>query len=66
MKTGQFETAAIGAGATAIAAASFAVLQPLAAVVSCALGWTMLAITASDARRFIVPDVLSHRSGNSP
>jgi leader peptidase (prepilin peptidase)/N-methyltransferase len=60
MKSGRhLETATIGAGAIAIAGVSFAVLQPLAAAVSCALGWTMLAIAVSDARRFIVPDVLS-------
>ena len=46
----------VGAG---IAALSFAVLPPLLALVSCGLGWTMLAIAVSDARRFIVPDVLS-------
>jgi len=47
------------AAAVAIATLSFAALKPLAAIVSCALGFAMLAITVSDARRFIVPDVLS-------
>jgi leader peptidase (prepilin peptidase)/N-methyltransferase len=60
MKAGRhLGTAAIAAAAIAIAAMSFAVLQPLPAAVSCALGWAMLAVAVSDARRFIVPDVLS-------
>ncbi len=42
-----------------IAAVSFLVFSPLLALVSCALGWTMLAIAVADARHFIVPDVLS-------
>jgi len=45
--------------AVMIAAVSFLVLAPLAALVSCLLGWTMLAIALIDARHFIVPDVLS-------
>jgi leader peptidase (prepilin peptidase)/N-methyltransferase len=50
---------AVVIAAFTVAAMSFAVLQPLPAAVSCALGWAMLAIVVSDARRFIVPDVLS-------
>jgi leader peptidase (prepilin peptidase) / N-methyltransferase len=42
-----------------IAAVSFFVFPPLLGLVSCVLGWTMLAIAVADARRFIVPDVLS-------
>ncbi len=42
-----------------IAAVSFLVFSPLLALISCALGWTMLAIAVADARWFIVPDVLS-------
>jgi leader peptidase (prepilin peptidase) / N-methyltransferase len=48
--------AALGA---VIAAVSFLVLEPGPALVSCLLGWTMLAIAVIDARHFIVPDVLS-------
>lgn len=50
---------AISALAALIAALSFTLLQPMTAVVSCALGWAMLAIAVSDVRRFLVPDVLS-------
>lgn len=42
-----------------IMVASFGVLQPQAAVISCVLGGIMLAIAISDARRFIIPDILS-------
>lgn len=42
-----------------VAAMSFAALEPAPALISCALGWAMLAIAVSDARRFIVPDMLS-------
>jgi leader peptidase (prepilin peptidase)/N-methyltransferase len=45
--------------AVVIAAVSFLVFSPLLALLSCALGWTMLAIAVADARWFIVPDVLS-------
>lgn len=45
--------------AAMVAAVSFLVLAPLPALVSCLLGWTMLAIAVVDARAFIVPDVLS-------
>jgi leader peptidase (prepilin peptidase)/N-methyltransferase len=45
--------------AGAIAAISLMLFEPRLAAVSCLLGWTMLAIAASDAERFIVPDVLS-------
>jgi leader peptidase (prepilin peptidase)/N-methyltransferase len=48
--------AALGIG---VAALSFHVLSPAAALVSCALGWTMLAVAAIDARRFTIPDALS-------
>lgn len=51
--------AVIGLLATAVAATSFFLLEPVPALVSCLLGWTMLAIAVSDAERFIVPDVLS-------
>jgi leader peptidase (prepilin peptidase)/N-methyltransferase len=42
-----------------VAAVSFYALAPKAAVVSCLLGWAMLAIAAIDARRFMIPDALS-------
>jgi leader peptidase (prepilin peptidase)/N-methyltransferase len=42
-----------------IAAVSFHALPTEAALVSCVLGWAMLAIAAIDARRFTIPDVLS-------
>jgi leader peptidase (prepilin peptidase)/N-methyltransferase len=45
--------------ALAIVAFSFAVFPLKLALVSCLLGWTMLAIAVVDARRFIIPDVLS-------
>ena len=45
--------------ALAIVAFSFAVFPLKFALVSCLLGWTMLAIAVVDARRFIIPDVLS-------
>jgi leader peptidase (prepilin peptidase)/N-methyltransferase len=45
--------------AAIIAVASFLVFEPGIALLSCLLGWTMLAIAVVDARRFIVPDVLS-------
>ena len=51
--------ALLAALAVVIAAVSFLVLAPLPALVSCFLGWTMLAIAVIDARHFIVPDVLS-------
>ena len=53
------------AGATAvacgvgIAGVSFYVLSPVTALVSCLLGWAMLAIALVDAQRFTIPDVLS-------
>lgn len=52
-------TLVIVAAALAIAAMSFAALDPMTATISCALGSAMLAIAVSDARRFIVPDALS-------
>ncbi len=45
--------------AGAVAAISLMLFEPRLAVVSCLLGWTMLAIAATDAERFIIPDVLS-------
>ena len=42
-----------------IAGVSFAAFAPLTALVSCLLGWTMLAIAVIDARRFTIPDLLS-------
>ncbi|TMJ64728.1 MAG: prepilin peptidase, partial [Alphaproteobacteria bacterium] len=45
--------------ALGIAAFSFATFSLELAVVSCLLGWTMLAIAVIDARRFIIPDILS-------
>jgi len=43
----------------AVAAFSFTVFPLKLALVSCLLGWTMLAIAVVDARRFIIPDMLS-------
>jgi leader peptidase (prepilin peptidase)/N-methyltransferase len=40
-------------------ATSLLLFEPAVALVACLLGWTMLAIGVSDARQFIVPDVLS-------
>ena len=45
--------------ALAVAVFSFAALPLRLALVSCLLGWAMLAIAVIDARRFIIPDVLS-------
>jgi leader peptidase (prepilin peptidase)/N-methyltransferase len=49
----------IGVLALLVAVLSFAGLEPRSALVSCALGWTMLGIAVSDVRRFLVPDILS-------
>jgi leader peptidase (prepilin peptidase)/N-methyltransferase len=43
----------------AVAAISFYAFAAKTALVSCALGWTMLAIAAIDAQRLMIPDVLS-------
>ena len=45
--------------ALAIPIFSIAVFPMKVALVSCLLGWTMLAIAVVDARRFIIPDVMS-------
>ena len=45
--------------ALAIPIFSIAVFPMKVAFVSCLLGWTMLAIAVVDARRFIIPDVMS-------
>jgi leader peptidase (prepilin peptidase) / N-methyltransferase len=45
--------------AVLIGAVSFAAFEPIVAVISCVLGWAMLAIAAIDAEQFIIPDVLS-------
>jgi leader peptidase (prepilin peptidase)/N-methyltransferase len=45
--------------AAAIAVTSFLIFDWPIAVLSCLLGWTMLAIAVVDAHRFIVPDILS-------
>lgn len=42
-----------------IATVSVAVFSPYVALVSCLLGWSMLAIAAIDAEHFIIPDILS-------
>jgi leader peptidase (prepilin peptidase) / N-methyltransferase len=42
-----------------IAAFSFYAFAPRTALVSCLLGWGMLAIAAIDARHFTIPDILS-------
>jgi leader peptidase (prepilin peptidase) / N-methyltransferase len=47
---------ALGVSVTVV---SFYALGPRAALVSCLLGWSMLAIAAIDARRFVIPDALS-------
>ncbi len=52
-------TLGIGLAAAAVLTASFQLLDPLRASIAAALGLAMLAITVSDLRRFIVPDVLS-------
>jgi len=55
----QCEMRTTAALAVLVATLSFAALEPVIAVLSCALGWAMLAIAVSDMRRFLVPDVLS-------
>lgn len=45
--------------AALVGAASFAVFTPVVALVSCVLGWSMLAIAVTDAEHFLIPDVLS-------
>lgn len=45
--------------AALIAAVSFAVFAPAVALVSCLLGWSMLAVAVIDAQHFIIPDTLS-------
>jgi leader peptidase (prepilin peptidase)/N-methyltransferase len=47
---------ALGSG---VAVLSFLALPATTAPISCLLGWGMLAIAAIDARRFVIPDVLS-------
>src|SRR5262245_30685522 len=42
-----------------IAGVSFYAFAPSTALVSCLLGWAMLAIAIVDARQFTIPDVLS-------
>ena len=54
-----WEALVVGLAGMAVAGFSFAVLPLKVAVVSCLLGWAMLAIAVVDARRFIIPDVLS-------
>ena len=54
-----WEMLVIGIAGMAVAGFSFAALPLKVAVVSCLLGWAMLAIAVVDARRFIIPDVLS-------
>jgi leader peptidase (prepilin peptidase)/N-methyltransferase len=49
----------IAAGALTVAAASVLLVEASVALISCLLGWTMLAIAVSDARELIIPDVLS-------
>lgn len=55
----QVSLALIAFLAITIAATSFFVFEPSIALVSCLLGWTMLAIAVVDSRRFIIPDILS-------
>ena len=43
----------------AIAVAAFMCFDGLLAIISCGLGWVMLAIACIDFRNFIIPDVLS-------
>jgi leader peptidase (prepilin peptidase)/N-methyltransferase len=43
----------------AVAAISYYAFAPRTALASCVLGWTMLAIAAIDAQRFMIPDALS-------
>src|SRR5262245_42654385 len=58
-KRDTWEALALILAAVGVAAYSFAALALHVALVSCALGWAMLAIAVVDARRFIIPDVLS-------
>lgn len=50
---------AAGSSALLVGVVSLALFEGLQLLLACALGLTMLAIAISDARRFIVPDVLS-------
>lgn len=59
MRVARLAPFAIAAAALSIVVISFWLLEPVRAAASCLLGWTMLAIAVSDARRFIIPDVLS-------
>lgn len=45
--------------AALVALPSFLLLEPAAAAISCGFGLAMAAVAISDAKRFIVPDVLS-------
>jgi leader peptidase (prepilin peptidase)/N-methyltransferase len=54
-----WEGLAVTLAGLGVAIFSFAALPANVAVASCALGWAMLAIAVVDARRFIIPDVLS-------
>ncbi len=49
----------IAATAIGITLFSFQAFTPRVAVVSCALGWAMLAIAAVDAGRYTIPDAIS-------
>lgn len=57
--TTRASTMLIAAIGVLIAAVSFFVFTPILALVSCLLGWAMLAIAAIDARELRIPDVLS-------
>ncbi|WP_052699342.1 A24 family peptidase [Hyphomicrobium sp. 99] len=57
--TSRQKFALIAALVALIGAVSFAVFSPDVALVSCLLGWSMLAIAATDAEHFIIPDILS-------
>jgi leader peptidase (prepilin peptidase)/N-methyltransferase len=52
-------TAGLAAVTFGVALFSFSALPPRMAIVSCGLGWAMLAIAHIDARRYTIPDVLS-------
>lgn len=56
---GNAAAATAAVGGIGLAGFSFYAFAPWTAVVSCLLGWAMLAIAAVDARRFTIPDVLS-------
>lgn len=53
------ESAVIALAACLVGLVSFSMFDGDGVIISCILGWAMLATAASDAKRFIIPDALS-------